>query len=655
MPVYLSDGARRVPELSGSLSTIGDLGYDYPFGMDLVPGSEMHEKIRSAVLERAGASHSEMSKRYDSWNAIDETLTAYITLDDAEEAVKDEDSRKPVSIVVPLSYATIETLLTYVVAAFFDDPIFKYEGVGSEDLIGAALLERLVAVQMNRAKTGLQIHTMFRDAFSYGFGVAAPVWTKKHGYRTVKKDKGFFATLGGFVSTGYTTSRERVVKFEGNELYNIDPYCYLPDVSVGIHEVQRGEYVGWVRNENRMEILDREQDDPGFFNGRYVEYINGASIYGSSAQSSKRDRDDVREEGVRRSSIGQPVDVIYQYITIIPTEWGLGSNKYPEKWLFAVAGDQVVIAAQPSNLDHNMFPVAVCAPDYDGYSATPISRLETISGLQTLVNFLYNSHVTNIRKALNDMFVVDPEIVNLNDLRSPSPGKLIRLRRKAWGRGVKDAVEQLNVMDVTAQNVVEASIVGDLVDQATGATDALKGFIRRSGDRRSATEIRETKGSALSRMEKAARIAGLQAMYDLGYMIASHTQQFMTKEQYVKIIGRYEEELRDEYGDMERIYVTPFDILIDYDVEVGDGSLPSSGDPQLWAAIFQMVGANELLLEKFDIVNIFKHLARVMGVKNIRDFVRKQPLGAEVMPDERVGEMADKGEVVPLEDLNEIL
>jgi Fe2+ or Zn2+ uptake regulation protein len=37
-------------------------------------------------------------------------------------------------------------------------------------------------------------------------------------------------------------------------------------------------------------------------------------------------------------------------------------------------------------------------------------------------------------------------------------------------------------------------------------------------------------------------------MHDLGYMFASHVQQFMSEEVYVKTTGRWQEVLEKEYG-----------------------------------------------------------------------------------------------------------
>ena len=102
--------------------------YEYPDGLDLKPGSKLHDKLRDEVIQRANEANSAVSNRYESWNKIDEVLTTYIPLDQDEEDVKTADGRKPVSIIFPYTYAIHETVLTYLVNAFLTEPIFRYEG-----------------------------------------------------------------------------------------------------------------------------------------------------------------------------------------------------------------------------------------------------------------------------------------------------------------------------------------------------------------------------------------------------------------------------------------------------------------------------------------------------------------------------------------------
>ena len=40
----------------------------------------------------------------------------------------------------------------------------------------------------------------------------------------------------------------------------------------------------------------------------------------------------------------------------------------------------------------------------------------------------------------------------------------------------------------------------------------------------------------------------MQALQDIGYMFASHTQQLMSQDQYVSIAGRWSEDLGKVYG-----------------------------------------------------------------------------------------------------------
>ncbi|RLF02475.1 MAG: hypothetical protein DRJ64_09290, partial [Thermoprotei archaeon] len=185
---------------AGSVNeSFGDLGYEYPDGLKLKPGSSLHTRIKNGILERARASQAIMSTRHDSWRSIDWTLTTYIQTDDLEKALKEDDYRKPTSIVFPYSYAILETLLGYLMAAFFQSPMFRYEGVSPEDTLGAIMLEKVIDVHCTKSKVALALHTMFRDSLAYGFGVSAPGWKTVMGKKTVKQDNRKAGLFGGLL------------------------------------------------------------------------------------------------------------------------------------------------------------------------------------------------------------------------------------------------------------------------------------------------------------------------------------------------------------------------------------------------------------------------------------------------------------------------
>ena len=664
MPIILrpraKDGgnqnARSTMSLQAAVNSGNVKRYRYRSGVNLTPGTELHDLLRDEIMARANASHEQMSARFDSWNKVDEQLTAYMDLsaydkDEKGSSVQDTDPNKPVSIVVPVSYAILDTLLTHLTASFLDLPHFGYSGNGPEDELGAMLMEQVVMAQNAKSRTASGLHTMFRDALVYGIGPIAPTWTTKMAYRRLPEPVGFIGRAAGFIKTGLNRRREEFIKFEGTTIHNIDPYTYLPDVSVSAGDISSMEYVGYLRKETYHSLLSQERTDATRFNARYLEYIDGTSSL--QTDESKRDRDGVDQE--RGDTVHNRVDVIYMYVTLIPDQWGLGPEVYPQDWLFGLAGDEVIIAAAPLGLDHNEKPVLCYAPDYDGYSAAPISKMESMYGLQHLVNFLYNSHVANVRKAINDMLVVDPELVNINDVMNPAPGKVIRLRKRAWGKGITGAIDQLKVTDITGSHLTEGSLIMQLVQNFSGATDSLQGATRRGGERVSATEFRGTQLAALSRLEKAARVAGFQVMGPLGEQMAYNNQQFMTQDMWLELKGRNEEDLRAILGaeglepDERRVQVSPEDLLVAFDILVNDGSLPNQGDPQLWSQMLQVVSTQPELAQELDSVRIFKHWARISGAKNVQDFLRRRPNAApRVVSDDEAEDQRQRGNFVPL-------
>jgi len=648
MPVFLPQGgsADRFinPEYKQEDVSMAKYEYAYPLNLDLKPGSKLHDDLVKAVLAKAWLSRNVMSGRYGSWREIDRTLTAYINPDWKARARNDRAKIEPV--IIPVSYAVLETLMTYMVSAFLDYPIFVYEGVGPEDIIGAKLLEKCVEADCIRYKTALSLHTMLRDGFAYGLGVTSPQWSIRK--RLVRKKQAIVPSLQSMMSLNEGDFEEEII--EGNKLYNIDVYQYLPDSDAPVHAVQDGESCGWVSRTNLMSLIEEERSGGQVFNIEYMRHIkNGmSSFYVTGKNESGRYDASGLGSTTLYQSVAKAVDVVNMYMNIIPEAWGLGSGKEPEKWLFKVAGDCVLIGAFPVGLNHQMFPVAINAPDFDGYSMSPISKLETTYGIQSTVDWLLQSHVANIKKSINDQIVVDPSLVNINDVKNPTAGKIIRKRRAAWGRGdVMDGIGQLKVTDVTAGFVGEISMLSDIIKYTAGASDSLQGIIQKRGERVSAEEAGGARMSALSRMQKMARITSEMAMSDIGYMFAYHTQQLMSNNTYVKTVGEWEQLLINEYGPAAaRMVVRPRDLNVRFDVVPKDGSIPGGENAQTWVELYKVAAMNPYISAGLDMPRVFKHIARMLGAKDIEKFER---IGAMQMPNEQVLNEADKGNLIPVQ------
>lgn len=623
--------------------------YSYPNGLDLKPDSDFHKGLRNKIWTRARESRNEISKRFEGWREIDKKMTVYIPLSDKEKVLEKKDTSKPVSVVFPYSYSMLEALLTYLSMAFFQDPMFQYEGVEDDDTIGAMLMELVVRLQCIKAKVPLSVHTSLRDSLCYGVGIGIPGWRRTYGKKPVKSEIITQSDLGQQTETQVQFIESLL--FEGNDLSNIDPYMWLPDPNVSSNNIQDGEFNGWIECSNLMNMLSEEaQPDSGMFNVKYLHARRNKrstlSIDQSERQAKFGGANTIRQ-GMAGST--NQVDVIKMYVNLIPKDWKLSTSENPEKWFFALAADDVIIQCERADHNHGMYPIAVASPEYDGYSITPIGRMEVLSGLQKTLDFLFNSHISNVRKAINDMLIVDPYLVNINDLKNPEPGKLIRLRRPAWGRGVDKVVQQLAVNDITRNNIGDSAYITQWMDRISGADQSMQGSLRTGGpERLTKGEFQGTRGSAISRLQRIAMIIGMQYMQDVGTMFAVHTQQYLSKETFVRISGRYRDQLLKQFG-KERVPVSMYDLAVNYDLIVRDGSIPGGNFSEAWIQMFQTIGTTPELMQQFDVTRIFMYIAQQLGAKNVEDFRRNvNQVEGQTMPDEQVEQQAQAGNLIPI-------
>ncbi len=640
MPVAINEGQADVTTrtLSALYEEFPSYERRYPQGLDLRPDSDAHANILTHLRIMLDDSWASIEDRHAKFDEIDKNLTSYIDLSKEQKedvAVEGYVKNKQVQIIVPMSYAVLETLVTYMVAAFTDRPIFRYDWVGENDadVIGATALEKIIDVQMSRAKAGLALHTQWRDSIAKGFGVMSVRW--KTDTRTIKFKVPTFKRnyLMRRVKTGEREEIQEVIEFEGNVLENIEPKSFLPDPNVSIHDVQKGEMTGWVDRTNLMNLLTDEQYDEKMFNVNYIRSLsNPISKYKEASASEAGEKSKRPENRSRTSTLTKAVDIVYMYVKLVPKDWGLGSFKYPQKWVFAIAGDQIIIKASPVGLNHNMFPVVIASPDYDGYSTSPISKLETIMPLQHTVDWLFTSHIANVRKAINDIIIYNPNMINSLDLEHPTPGMRVRMRENAFhaGQSIDHYIKQFNVNDVTANHINDANVLTDFAYRYSGAVDSLQGVVS-GGERRSATEAQQTHTSALNRLARMAYVISQQSMVDIARISAYQTQQLITKETYAKISGDLQTDLMKEYGiklpvRRGRMAISPDMLKIPFDVIPGDGTMPSGQNVTALIQAFQTAASNPALAAELDMGRLFIHLMRVSGVRNIEQFrVRTAP------------------------------
>lgn len=656
MPVSISTpftqnsviGRKEIKPLS-SMNFDSEYRQFYPDGgdVDLHPAKETSKRLVAEIMVRAQESERVMKRRHPKLDRIDETLTAFIPTDLLEDKKKLADERTPISIVVPESYATLETFLTYYMGVFGGNPMFKYEGSGPEDLIGGMMMEMIIANQTGRKNALLSLMTQWRDAVAYGFGVVHVEWAVLAGKKT-----NFEPIIDTDPLTGeeFVVGFDRVVvdtiQYEGNILKPIDPRKYLPDPTVPIYDPQAGEYVMWVEDAVDFMALRRREAQPGsdIFNVKYLEnHVTRSSIYSNvnfarEAENTRSSTQDTKAPGG-----SHPIDIIWGYIDLIPRDWKIGTSDEPQKWMFGLANDEVIVALHPMELHHNMFPVAVAAPEAGGHELITTSRLETIFGLQEIINFKMNADVKETINFLQNKLVVDPKLIHLPDVLNHS--NVIRMRKPAWGRGTAGSIEQLKLQSVTGNYMNDLFGLQQISRSGSGAVDSLQGIQRTGGERITKDESSKTRGAALSRLQKSARMISMQSMSNIGLMYAYHTQQFMSDDTFVKTAGRWQQVLAEEFGITDRsVLVTPLHLDIDFDIIISDGSISSGESPADWIQWFGQIAAAPEVRSELDMVSIALHIAKLMGNKSAHEF-RKRPIQAEVVPDEQALEAEARGEL----------
>ena len=636
----------------------GKYEYQYPSGLDLQPGSELHETLRKEIMVRAEEAKEVMNRKASKWTELEKLMSVYVDMDAAEKAIKAKDPRKPLPIVVPAAFAMVETNMSFLVKAFLDaSPIHALQPRGPEDAYGTILMELLIDWQVQQFRNDLAHYRVFRDANIYGFGVSVIRWAEHWGWKAPKPTEADLVL--NYLDPNHRPADEWSMLTEGNEVTTLDPRLYWPDPNVPIENPQAAEFISWMELTNSMKLLEQERD--GFlFNCKYVGDIQSTSYLMDRHQKIENIIPAGVDSMIPNSIQGgrqktSPAHVLWMVINLVPKRWNLGASEYPEKWVFGLAGDRVIIQAAPLGLRHNRFPVAVAAPDTNGRDVTPLSRLELAQGLQSYMDWMMNAFMESQRVDINGRFLIDPSLVNMHDLADTSR-RFIRARRSQWGKGhLADAMTQLATTNATNGNIPAAATIMQFLKDTTGAVDNLQGIMQTRGERRSATEARSANVGAMTKLERMAWMISRRYMRDCGYLMAAQTQQLQSNGTYLKIAGQREMQLREEFGVTDpSVYASPLDLSVDFDVIIQDNSIPNGDYSDAWMQVFQAVAASPQLSQMFSLPRIFEHLARMLGAKNLQSFLNSggviQPMvtpDGQVM-DQSMGQFAQVPAVPPV-------
>lgn len=618
-PDYQPGNVSEAVASVGSLPSPLDPGAP-PKPIDLLPpGSELHSKVLGKLLSRLKASEDKMSQFHKRWQVNERRFMAYVNRQDFEKLLEESNKKgetpSVISITVPYVYATVWTVVTYLIHAFCGQkPIFQIGSYSKEAVEPARKMETVLQFNADKGKLVEKIFQWMMDGQIYGLGVVRNLWTVESKLKSVQTSGSPLGSAApDLLASSSLTQKQPYVCYEGNEVTNIDPYMFFPDPRVPMTEVnRRGEYVFW-RSFEGLHTLQKAQASG------LLSYIDSIGTPGGAAKDntsgSVRDKltdGDATPGSARTTSSLQAYHQLDQgTIELVPADWGLSEETDVQKWIFTIANKTQIIQAEEFSDDHGRHPICAIEPNSVGYGFGQTGIVDMLGPIQDVLSWFVNSHMFNVRSVLNNMIVFDPAFVEAQDLKTPGPGKLIRLKPSAMGRDVRTMVTQLQVGDVTGNHISDMQAFIRIGDMMSGVNDALRGQ-QPAGGRRSATESRLTTESGASRLAALARRISAQGLTDLAEQQTSNVQQYQSMEFYLKIVG----------SEGALVPINPGDVAGDFYFPVHDGTLPLDRVALLdvWKEIWMAVSTNPQLAAQYNGPAIFEYMGELAGAKNLSQF-----------------------------------
>lgn len=613
--------------------------------IDLKYKSEAHDRILAALRARKDLSMRRFQQLQD-WERDDEIYRCYIPEKetDAARRAEREVAGEPQyrTLVIPYSYALMLTAHTYETSVFLGrDPIFQYTGRHGESEESVEAVEALIDYQMRTGgATGgnlVPFYGWLLDKYRYGMGFLLHNWDEE--VTRVSRVKEVTDSLLGFPIKGRTKKVREfadVMTYQGNRARNVRPDEVYPDPRKSLAYLHEGEFFGWKFQMGWHEVLGKPED---YINLDAVQKRGWASE-GEEGDNAGADIElpQLEYAGLSRWKMTdvKGIEGYEMAVRLSPKAWRLGDESKPEMWVFTVAFNEIIIKARPVGEYHGKFPVDVLQYEMDPYPLNPISASRQLDPLNEVLTWLFNSHMYNVRDALNNNLIYDPSRLSPKDMERKGPGSRIRALPAAYGQDLRTMVHQLQSRDVTQSHMNDAQVVMALMQRVSGINDNIMGMVN-VGGRKTATEVRTSSSFSVNRLKTQSEFDSAMGISSLSGTWLQRTQQFYDEEQIFKIAGETGEAMR-------YIKVSPDTIAGLYDFVPVDGTMPVDrfAMANLWRELMREMRTFPQLLQQYDVGRIFAYTAKLAGAKNVDKF------RVQVVPDAAAANAAQAGNVVPI-------
>lgn len=599
--------------------------------------SPLHRKLCAMIESRILMAQRDRTDQEEIWRKAEEKTLAYLPEQEADRVrrTRRDNAGKPTytTIMLPYSYALLMSAHTYWTSVFFGrSPIHQYSGRHGESEMQIQALEALVDYQVEVGRLLGPYYIWLYDAGKYGVGIMGEYWDIEkiaYGQLVEMPDEatGLPILMQSTVElTGYT----------GNKNYNVNPFDFWRDPRVTMKNYQSGEFCVVLKRLLWNDVQRRASG--GFYTNLDKLKQHATHRYGdnNSAQLKRPNwatthlNIDHDPDG-RNAEAKHPAAVFaYEfYVDLIPKDWGVGPESFPQKWCFTITEDfGLLLGATPLGTMHGKFPFSIAEPEVEGYAAESRGIPEIVAPLQNTMDWLVNSHFYNVRAALNNQFIIDPSKLVLKDVEAGEPGFIWRLRPEAFGTDIRGIFTQVPVTDVTRTNMQDLQQMFGLGERTLGINDQIMGVLN-TGGRKTATEVRTAAGFGTNRLKTNTEYMSAMAFSHHSQKLVQNSQQFYDAQMKLKIVGDLALAAGPGF-----VNVTPDMIMGFFNFVTVDGTLPVDRTAQanLWKDIMSNLRMMPPTVAMgFDWVKIFTWVGSLAGLKNINQFkIQVLPQGADM-------------------------
>lgn len=540
-------------------------GEDRPLHVRLAYNEDLHNVLISPLKQMIIDADSHIAQREDAWNTVDEHMRLYVNLrkghrrgdhtydDDAREIPFERDQ-----YAISSTYVNVMTRTDHVFTMLNQaDPFIHLEARESGDFRGARIHEAALRYDAEQSRNPMQLWQLALDTTRYQLGAWLLTWEEE--MREVLDTEALAAAGLSMESLRAmervdpiaaadlraSATRKKMVR-QWNNWKALDPRQLLPDPAFPITSQQNGRFIGFWEITNWLDLDTHRLVDGtgGFIN---VDDARTTTLPHSRRGDARQTTTGAFNDQDSAKDRYPNLEIAHIFWRIIPFDYALSESREPEIWWFSVANRRVIVRAHRMPYGHNRFPIFIGEAEPDAHSVFTPSVAEQNIGYQNLMNWLATSHVTSIKRFVNDGAIVNDNLINLVDFLNPEPGRMIRLAKKGKmlheaGRMTIDQMySQPKLQDVTGAHLETMMRFFEQSQTMMATPPPIVGAALPT--KRTLGEIENVQAMASLRLGVVAQLLDEQVIGPMARCAVQNLQEFSSVQRVVRLGGRLVEQL----------------------------------------------------------------------------------------------------------------